>query len=63
MRCEFICAPKRARSSTLGSLMQLLQVAKDLRATGRSLDDQLVEKAEPSEFVTARRALGKLLLN
>lgn len=41
----------------------LLQVVKDLRGTGRSLDDQLVEKAEPSEFVTARRELGKLLLN
>ena len=41
----------------------LLHVVKDLRSNGRSLDDQLVEKAEPSEFVTARRALGKLLLN
>ncbi|MDQ3188266.1 MAG: HD domain-containing protein [Pseudomonadota bacterium] len=41
----------------------LLQVVKDLRGTGRSLDDQLVEKAEPSEFVTARRELGKLLLS
>lgn len=41
----------------------LLEAVKDLRANGRSLDDQLVEKAEPSEFVTARRALGKLLLN
>ena len=41
----------------------LLHVVKDLRATGRSLDDQLVEKAEPSEFVSARRALGKLLVN
>jgi putative two-component system response regulator len=41
----------------------LLEVVKDLRIHGRSLDDQLVEKAEPSEFVKARRTLGKLLVN
>jgi hypothetical protein len=41
----------------------LLEVVKDLRIHGRSLDDQLVEKAGPSEFVKARRTLGKLLLN
>ncbi|MGH6608741.1 MAG: HD-GYP domain-containing protein, partial [Burkholderiaceae bacterium] len=33
----------------------LLQAVKDLRANGRSLDDQLVELAEPSDFVNARR--------
>lgn len=41
----------------------LLLAVQELRAHGRSLDDQLVELAEPSEFVKARRALGKLLLN
>jgi hypothetical protein len=41
----------------------LLEVVKDLRIHGRSLDDQLVKKAGPSEFAKARRTLGKLLLN
>ena len=58
----YLCTEKSAQFDP-GVVDALLQVTKDLRATGRSLDDQLVEKAEPSEFVTARRALGKLLLN
>ncbi len=39
----------------------LLQGVQQLRGKGQSLDDQLVETAEPSEFVKARRSLGKLL--
>jgi response regulator RpfG family c-di-GMP phosphodiesterase len=39
----------------------LLQGTQELRGSSRSLDDQLVELAEPSEFVTARRKLRKLL--
>ena len=58
----YLCTEKSAQFDP-AVVDSLLQVTKDLRATGRSLDDQLVEKAEPSEFVTARRALGKLLLN
>ena len=58
----YLCTEKSAQFDP-GVVDALLRVTKDLRATGRSLDDQLVEKAEPSEFVTARRALGKLLLN
>ena len=58
----YLCTEKSAQFDP-AVVDALLQVTKDLRATGRSLDDQLVEKAEPSEFVTARRALGKLLLN
>jgi response regulator RpfG family c-di-GMP phosphodiesterase len=58
----YLCTEKSAQFDP-AVVDALLQVTKDLRATGRSLDDQLVEKAEPSEFVTARRALGKLLVN
>ena len=58
----YLCTEKSAQFDP-AVVDALLQVTKDLRATGRSLDDQLVEKAEPSEFVSARRALGKLLLN
>ena len=58
----YLCTEKSAQFDP-GVVDALLQVTKDLRATGRSLDDQLVEKAEPSDFVTARRALGKLLVN
>ncbi len=58
----YLCTEKSAQFDP-AVVDALLQVTKDLRATGRSLDDQLVEKAEPSEFVTARRSLGKLLLN
>jgi response regulator RpfG family c-di-GMP phosphodiesterase len=58
----YLCTEKSAQFDP-AVVDALLQVTRDLRATGRSLDDQLVEKAEPSEFVTARRALGKLLLN
>ena len=58
----YLCTEKSAQFEP-AVVDALLQVTKDLRATGRSLDDQLVEKAEPSEFVSARRALGKLLLN
>ncbi len=58
----YLCTEKSAQFDP-AVVDAVLQVTKDLRATGRSLDDQLVEKAEPSEFVTARRALGKLLLN
>ncbi len=58
----YLCTEKSAQFDP-AVVDALLHVTKDLRATGRSLDDQLVEKAEPSEFVTARRALGKLLVN
>ncbi|MEO8186150.1 MAG: HD domain-containing phosphohydrolase [Burkholderiaceae bacterium] len=58
----YLCTEKSAQFDP-AVVDALLRVTNDLRATGRSLDDQLVEKAEPSEFVTARRALGKLLLN
>ena len=58
----YLCTEKSAQFDPV-VVDALLQVIRDLRATGRSLDDQLVEKAEPSDFVTARRALGKLLLN
>jgi response regulator RpfG family c-di-GMP phosphodiesterase len=58
----YLCTEKSAQFDP-AVVDALLQVVKDLRATGRSLDDQLVEKAEPSEFVKARRALGKLFLN
>ena len=58
----YLCTEKSAQFDP-AVVDAVLQVTKDLRATGRSLDDQLVEKAEPSEFVTARRTLGKLLLN
>ncbi len=58
----YLCTEKSAQFDPL-VVDALLQVVKDLRSTGRSLDDQLVEKAEPSEFVTARRGLGKLLLS
>jgi putative two-component system response regulator len=56
----YLCTEKAAQFDP-GVVDAILQVVKDLRAHGRSLDDQLVEKAEPSDFVTARRALGKLL--
>jgi putative two-component system response regulator len=39
----------------------LLEAVNELRLSGQSLDDQLVDLAEPSDFVTARRALRKLL--
>ena len=58
----YLCTEKSAQFDP-AVVDALLHVVKDLRSNGRSLDDQLVEKAEPSEFVTARRALGKLLLN
>ena len=58
----YLCTEKSAQFDP-GVVDALLRVTTDLRATGRSLDDQLVEKAEPSDFVTARRALGKLLVN
>ncbi|MBC8118032.1 MAG: HD domain-containing protein [Burkholderiaceae bacterium] len=58
----YLCTEKSAQFDP-AVVDALLHVVKDLRATGRSLDDQLVEKAEPSEFVSARRALGKLLVN
>ena len=58
----YLCTEKSAQFDP-AVVDALLHVVKNLRSNGRSLDDQLVEKAEPSEFVTARRALGKLLLN
>ena len=58
----YLCTEKSAQFDP-GVVDALLNVVKDLRSHGRSLDDQLVEKADPSEFVKARRALGKLLLN
>ncbi|MEP6609237.1 MAG: HD domain-containing phosphohydrolase [Burkholderiaceae bacterium] len=39
----------------------LLQIVKELRADGRTLDDQLIEMAERSELVAARRSLRTLL--
>ena len=58
----YLCTEKSAKFDPT-VVDALLHVVRDVRATGRSLDNQLVEKAEPSEFVKARRALGKLLLN
>lgn len=58
----YLCAEKAAQFDPT-VVDALLQVVKEMRSNGRSLDDQLVEIAEPSEFVTARRALGKLLLS
>lgn len=58
----YLCTEKSAQFDPV-VVDALLNVVRDLRGNGRSLDDQLVEKAEPSQFVKARRALGKLLLH
>lgn len=58
----YLCTEKSAQFDP-AVVDALLNVVKDLRSHGRSLDDQLVEIAEPSEFVTARRGLRKLLAN
>jgi response regulator RpfG family c-di-GMP phosphodiesterase len=56
----YLCTEKSAQFDP-AVVDALLKAVQELRASGQSLDDQLVELAEPSEFVTARRSLGKLL--
>ena len=57
----YLCTEKSAQFDP-AVVDALLKAVQELRASGQSLDDQLVELAEPSEFVTARRSLGKLLV-
>jgi len=58
----YLCTEKSAQFDPT-VVDALLHVVKELRSHGRSFDDQLVDLAEPSEFVTARRGLAQLFLN